>query len=168
MAGASTTDISLINPCGTCTLCCRLPAVPELSKPINNWCEFCKAGKGCLIYSKRPPSCCQYECMWISEGNLADDLRPDRCKIIFEQLPGSSTILAIVDPSYPDQWRKKKMVDLVQMFNGLGRAVVVTNGTDKHIFLPKDKTAQEVMADIQLAITMTGVTKWQSLPTQQI
>lgn len=143
--------------CGSCTMCCKLVSVPEMKKPIYVWCENCSPKTGCQIYHDRPPSCHRFECVWIIEGDLPGNIRPDRCKVMFEQFPGSSTILAMVDPAFPDNWRKKNIIDQIQLFVRRGCAVVVTNGREKHILLPKDKTAQEVMADIQLASSIVGV-----------
>jgi hypothetical protein len=44
--------------CGTCSLCCKLPYVSELNKPIDPWCKHASPGReggGCLIYPDRPP-----------------------------------------------------------------------------------------------------------------
>jgi hypothetical protein len=38
--------------CGTCSLCCKLPYVAELNKPINTWCPHARPGHGgCSIYA---------------------------------------------------------------------------------------------------------------------
>jgi hypothetical protein len=43
--------------CGSCSQCCKTLSInaPELTKPMDRWCEFCKPGKGgCTVYSERP------------------------------------------------------------------------------------------------------------------
>src|ERR1700730_953620 len=41
--------------CGTCMMCCKLPLIEELNKPIDRWCRHAVPGKGCGIYTDRPP-----------------------------------------------------------------------------------------------------------------
>jgi len=71
--------------CGTCTACCKAYDVPNdvggfISRE-GEWCTFCKIGKGCTIYTTRPKTCVDYECLWLM-GLFADVDRPDHSKVI--------------------------------------------------------------------------------------
>lgn len=59
--------------CGECSLCCVLPAIPQLGKPANVRCKHLTA-KGCGIYESRPAVCRKFECDWLKG---AGDERPD-------------------------------------------------------------------------------------------
>jgi len=73
--------IALDNKCGTCTLCCKLPEVPEMKKPVNELCSLCEVEKGCKEYDYRPDSCKVFSCIWLS-GGLSLDMRPDKCRVM--------------------------------------------------------------------------------------
>ena len=69
--------------CGTCTMCCRIMGVADMEpepKPAHVWCKHCEIGKGCKIYESRPPSCREFNCMWLQdERDIFDDSqRPDK------------------------------------------------------------------------------------------
>jgi hypothetical protein len=38
---------------------------------------------GCGIYERRPPVCRRFACAWLSAENLPEELRPDRCGVLF-------------------------------------------------------------------------------------
>lgn len=89
--------------CGDCRVCCRLPDIPELDKPINTWCKHTDletAGGGCGIYEDRPKTCREYECAWLS--GLGDEHdRPDRLGVMYQPItltdgsPGLAAVEAI-------------------------------------------------------------------------
>lgn len=83
--------------CGACTLCCLVPAVPELQKPTNTACEFCTTH--CTIYKDRPRSCKDFDCAWL-RGALDEDMRPDKSHIVIEILPDPSVVMCLVEPGY--------------------------------------------------------------------
>jgi hypothetical protein len=69
--------------CGSCSLCCRLPSIAALEKPIDTWCMHCRPGNGgCSIYADRPPACRMFNCGWLKphiwNGLLL--LTIDRCR----------------------------------------------------------------------------------------
>lgn len=94
--------------CGTCTLCCKLVAVAELTKPTNKWCDYCAIGIGCRIYDKRPQSCADYRCMWLNEPEaIPEEFRPDKVKcVITVSIDGP--VVVYVDPNRPDAWKTGK------------------------------------------------------------
>ena len=55
-------------------MCCRLPDIPELNKPIDTWCRHADrdgSGTGCKIYDYRPDVCRSFDCAW--RQGLGDD-----------------------------------------------------------------------------------------------
>lgn len=138
--------------CGSCTLCCKFTTVPELPKSGNGWCPHCEIGKGCRIYDDRPESCRAFLCFWKAEG-WPDELRPDRCRVMFEALVGVNTVMAVVEPSRPQAWRKQAIARVIERLTSVGRSVLVFCGpTEKYVFLAPNKTMSDVEADVQTAL----------------
>lgn len=107
--------------CGSCTLCCKLLAVPQMEKQENRWCSSCLPGKGCMTYESRPVACRDFACLWVqTPGNplaaLGEELRPDRCKVIFTASRDGNALLLTVDPSRPDAWKNGAVADLLAHF----------------------------------------------------
>jgi hypothetical protein len=67
--------------CGDCTVCCTVPAIPELQKAADSPCVHCVKA-GCAIYDRRPAACEAFFCGWRRLADLPDDLRPDRCGVV--------------------------------------------------------------------------------------
>ena len=56
--------------CGTCMMCCKVPAIEEFAKPPGVWCKHAISGKGCGIYAQRPGSCRAFYCLWMQDAAL--------------------------------------------------------------------------------------------------
>src|SRR5262249_40538218 len=71
------------------------------------WCQHCDVGKGCRIYDQRPKLCADFACLWLQshqrpgEKGMADDLRPDRCKVVFSPTTNDDIMAAITMPGSP-------------------------------------------------------------------
>lgn len=160
------------NRCGDCTLCCRLTHVPELSKPIYKMCDHCESGQGCKIYEQRPGSCKRYQCLFLSNQKLADELRPDRCGVIFERIIGKQIYLAICNPDLPGAWSSKHAAALIEKMLRNGFAVAVAPGPEnvKHLLVPEDKDPA-IFAE-QLREALRPYTKtpslFSALPTKKV
>lgn len=93
--------------CGTCALCCKVMAVPDLAKPAGKWCVHCHPGNlqgGCSIHDQpRPKICGDYRCTWLM-GALAPELKPN---LVHAVISWSETgwVCVYVDPGYPDAAR---------------------------------------------------------------
>lgn len=92
--------------CGTCTLCCKLFHIPELSKPAGRWCQHCTPGRGCGIYLSRPAQCRKFSCLWMADATLPAEWKPERSKIVLSLFPSNGFLYAQVDPGAPNAWRK--------------------------------------------------------------
>lgn len=131
--------------CGECTLCCKLMAIEELSKPVGVWCEHCKVGSGCGIYADRPPSCQTFRCMWLDQEVWPDELRPDKSGVLFfiaEERPDQ--VQAKCDPNRPlafERGEAKRAIDT--MTNG-GYDVLMTIGSKRKYFTTNTARAREL------------------------
>lgn len=135
--------------CDSCTLCCRLLAIPEIDKPSGKWCPDCKPGKGCQIYDSRPEPCRGWSCLWLltQQSDKPDDmpemppeLRPDRCKVIFDTgHEGAENALFVhVDPGRPDAWKEPPVMRLIDRWLTDDKArVVIITGNRRRMFAKK-------------------------------
>ncbi len=127
--------------CGECTMCCRLPGVVELSKPAGEWCKHCAIGKGCTIYEERPSSCKFFECLWLTDERMPEDLRPDKSKVIFyppaeQPYPDKVVDLIVMeDPKQSGRWQSGAVGRLVNSFRHQGLTLCVVSG-DRNEVLP--------------------------------
>lgn len=105
--------------CGDCQACCKLLPTPEMGKPANTRCQHQRAGKGCVIYERRPESCRVFVCRWLADPETAGLKRPDRSHYVLDAMPdtvqlqddatGALTTVPViqiwVDPQYPHAHR---------------------------------------------------------------
>ena len=87
----STDDLSAIptipgRTCKGCTLCCSLPMIPELNKPLYQHCRYVAVGKGCTAYSVTEPLPCgaagRFNCKWRTDQSLGRHWRPKICGMV--------------------------------------------------------------------------------------
>lgn len=106
--------------CGACNLCCKLLAVPDISKPALMMCWHTGIHGGCGVqHLKNDPlhpemmACSQWECMWLeSQRNpdlskrLSRNLRPDICGFVLGPRDREETrcLHVNVDPLRSKSW----------------------------------------------------------------
>jgi hypothetical protein len=119
-----------MSACGSCTLCCKLLGVPDLTPP-GSWCRHCAPGRGCTIYEGRPEPCRDFECGWLGTPRRDPEFRPDRLHMI---VSGESEPLQAytvhVDPAYPDAPKRplgRRLIDAL-IAHGKYRNVVLITG----------------------------------------
>lgn len=93
--------------CGTCSLCCKVGAVAEFSKPAGRWCTHARPGKGCAIYTSRPVGCRGIYCYWMLSADLGPAWKPDVAKFAIFLHNGGTRLTAHVDPGSPAAWRRE-------------------------------------------------------------
>lgn len=136
--------------CGTCTACCRVFAVPEVSKPLDGWCAHCEPTKGCKIYDTRPTRCVEFQCLWLASqaqpgAVLSEKLRPDRCKVVFAPSTNPSIMTAVTLPGYPLAWMNKVVMTLIERFVKGGIAVAVGRpNADENLLIKPDGNVRRV------------------------
>lgn len=136
--------------CEQCALCCKLLDVPGLAAS-GQWCPHCVPGLKdgcCTIHDERPEVCRGWHCFWRAE-EWPDDLRPDRCKVIFEALPGVRTILVSVEPSRPDAWKKKRIAEVIDKLRKNRRPVVLKTKNDSQMFLCEGYAKDDVLRELK-------------------
>lgn len=75
--------------CGECRACCIAAQVVEINKPSNVLCpNYDESSCKCKIYQTRPLECSNFNCLWLSQEQIPDNLRPDRCGMLFEMPSG--------------------------------------------------------------------------------
>ena len=93
--------------CGSCAMCCKVLHVPELQKPVGEWCAHVLRGRGCGIYGDRPDSCRRYFCAWMLDRSLGPEWKPDRAKFLVHSQRNGANIQVSVDQNFPNAWRKE-------------------------------------------------------------
>lgn len=130
--------------CDKCTLCCKLLETHDVPSPIEEYCIHCKPNKGCKIHATRPKECSTYQCMWSQMVNSGEELRPDRCNIIFDRI-SDDVISARLE-------KGKKIEDLVfgqiNSFVNEGFSVLVFRDKEKKFFLSKSHTKEYVLGKV--------------------
>jgi hypothetical protein len=86
-------------------MCCKLMAVPELGKGVDQWCAHVKRGAGCGIYADRPNDCRTFQCEWLREPRLPESWRPDKTKFLIFLEQHGKRIKIVVDENTPGAWR---------------------------------------------------------------
>lgn len=113
----ATVTAEYIPDCGSCSLCCRLLAVPDIHKPAQVLCEWASIHGGCARQGEKGTdasltACAQFECVWLKSqpdvGRWPRHLRPDICHVIFgpsETVGETRRLFVQVDPDHPTAWR---------------------------------------------------------------
>jgi hypothetical protein len=91
--------------CGDCTLCCKVMAIEELTKPASAWCPHCKPDRGCQIYPDRPAECRTFSCLWLVNDLLDQRWKPSKSRFVLTT--SEDGIEVRCDPGFPDAWRKE-------------------------------------------------------------
>jgi hypothetical protein len=100
--------------CGSCTSCCKMPALDELQKPPGIYCSHCKIGVGCQIYSDRPKPCRTFMCGWIYNPDMGPELKPENCHVLIFELADKRAVVAQTDPDRPDAWRAPNVLNFLR------------------------------------------------------
>lgn len=66
-----------------CNLCCDLPAIKSLKKPLDELCEH-HDGECCTIYGDRPIDCRDFSCQWLVDPLFPVELDPRSSKCYAE------------------------------------------------------------------------------------
>jgi hypothetical protein len=93
--------------CGTCTLCCKVFDVPSLNKVAGQWCRHCLPGRGCGIHATRPDHCRAFHCLWMTEGWIGPEWKPERSKMVLTIDQGTHFLLVQVDPGQANAWKRQ-------------------------------------------------------------
>ena len=129
--------------CGPCGLCCKVFAVEELKKPMGVMCaHYGGAGAGCTIHPDRPQSCRTFECVWLMDPEMPHRFRPDQTKVVLDQDPDGTRLIARCDPANPQAWRRNPMYAALKGYAaqtwGTGKLVLAVAGRRTWVIAPHD------------------------------
>ena len=135
--------------CGGCTMCCKVYALPELEKPPGVWCRHCAPGRGCKIHDSLPEQCRRFFCLWMTDGAMPDEWRPDRARFVLSVYPPNGFVYGQVDPGSPGAWRKAPYYDALRAMAGRPlderRHVVMFVGEEATLVMPEESVALRKM-----------------------
>jgi hypothetical protein len=81
--------------------------IATLGKPPGSWCGHCNPKSGCTIYGERPEECRQFNCLYLVSGEIGEEWKPSRSRIVLVTDQGGNRIIAHVDPTHPDAWKRR-------------------------------------------------------------
>ena len=133
-----------VRTCGECSMCCKLLNIDsvDFKKPADKWCPNCTIGQGCNVYSTRPGVCQEYECFWLQNDWVAEELRPDKSHVILTMLPDDIHLQAVVDPLRPEAYKQGEMALLLTAISGKMDVFVLIK--DKRKLLTSKSEAEAV------------------------
>src|SRR5580765_2057268 len=126
--------------CGSCNLCCKLLAIPDLGKPARQWCAHAlRPHGGCAVHELKTstPSleaCLTFECVWLQSQRRVDPterqpiaLRPNRCGVMMGPFnPENDKHLFVhVDPGNPTSWREPIIQERLRAYLDRGAKITV-------------------------------------------
>ena len=100
--------------CGTCMMCCKVPAIEEFAKPPGVWCKHAVSGKGCGIYAQRPGSCRAFYCLWMQDARFGPEWKPEKAKFVVYVQQNGVNLQVAVDPSFPNAWTRPPYVGQIR------------------------------------------------------
>ncbi len=126
--------------CGPCTMCCKVLAVNELAKPMGVRCAHLAGAGGCSIYPDRPHACRTFECVWLMDPEMPHRFRPDQTKVVLDQDPEGTRLIARCDPANPQAWRRNPMYAALKRYAadtwGSGKIVLAVAGRRTWLVTP--------------------------------
>lgn len=133
--------------CGECTMCCELLEIKWLNKPINTICRHCELNKGCKIHNDIDDECKNFKCLYYQMEKVNINLRPDKCKVIFEKI-SDKLIFGTQHPGFEVTEITKNQV---KYFMKEGFSVVIKNTKykDAAIFLVEGHTHEMINLEIE-------------------
>lgn len=126
--------------CGTCMMCCKVPAIEEFAKPPGVWCKHAVSGKGCHIYAGRPRSCRQFYCLWMQDEGFGAEWKPEKAKFVVYVQQNGANLQVAVDPRFPNAWRRPPFEARIRQWASegaqQGRFVFVRTGERLVVLVP--------------------------------
>jgi len=129
--------------CGECTLCCKLLKIGDVSK-VNEDCRYCDPNLGCIIYNERPEPCRIFECCWKQMKNAGEELRPDKCNVVFEKWSDNLIVGATIEPI------SNLILNQIDFFRDEGISVLIVDygKKSKTYFLADNHTKEFIRKEI--------------------
>ena len=136
--------------CGGCTLCCKVFDVPAVDSVAGQWCRHALTSKGCGIHARRPDHCRNFHCLWMTDGWLGPEWKPDRAKMVLTLDPVSRAMNVQVDPGQPNAWRREPY------YGQLKRWAAASLPLKRHVLVHVNKTTTVVLPDRAVSLGVFG------------
>ncbi len=131
--------------CDGCTLCCELLEIADIVKPSWQKCPYDGGGK-CTIYGRHPVGCRRFNCLWLQSEVLGEDLRPDRCGVVFEV---DREVKMVIATTRSDNWREGEPAKLItrMLIDGfVVWAIVNKDGAiERNLLLPEGVNQEQAL-----------------------
>ncbi len=127
--------------CGTCTLCCKVYDVPAVESVAGEWCRHARSGRGCAIHAERPEHCRAFHCLWMTEGWLGPEWKPDRAKMVLGLDPLTRNMNVQVDPGQANAWKREPY------YGQLKRWAAASLQQRRHVVVFLNKSATVILPD---------------------
>lgn len=124
------------NPCGDCRMCCKTPYIKTeflghpFEKASHSVCSHCDSEVGCSVNYAKPTACRSFRCLWLQSRDknwiMPDELRPDRCGVIFTgPEDGDPENLIYLHPNAHDReaHNRKAVVRWIEQVQAEGQSV---------------------------------------------
>ena len=147
--------------CGTCTMCCKVYLIRELSKPAGQWCAHCLRGSGCGIHASRPRSCREFFCSWLVDPNLGPEWKPEVSRFVLSADATHRAIMVTVDPGMPLAWKREPYYAMLKRFSEIffrinQKVLVNLNGHITVILPDRDVPLGRIMAGDEIVLSREG------------
>jgi hypothetical protein len=103
--------------CGTCSMCCKVYSIEELSKPAGRWCIHAVRGSGCAIHAARPRACREFFCSWLIDPNLGPEWKPEVSRFVLSADPNYRALMLMADPGMPLAWKRAPYYTVLKRFS---------------------------------------------------
>jgi hypothetical protein len=151
--------------CGSCMMCCKVPAIEEFAKPPGVWCRHAMSGKGCAIYADRPGSCRKFYCLWMQDDSFGPEWKPEKAKFVVYLQRNGANLQVAVDPNFPNAWTRSPYQERIRAWVAEGaehgRFVFVRIGMRMIALLPDrdvDLGRVEAVDEIMVSCLSGGLT----------
>lgn len=142
--------------CDGCTMCCKVMSIDELEKPEGVWCTYCAVGRGCKIYSERPPSCQAFQCGYLMMPGMGEHWFPARSKMVVTA-ENEGQIVIRADDSRPNAWKSEPFYsELKSMAASLGSShqILVRTGGRTIAIVPDRDIDLGIVSDDHRLVTL--------------
>jgi hypothetical protein len=138
--------------CGTCSLCCKVFSVQDLSKPAGQWCIHAVARSGCGNYDNRPQACRQFLCSWRLDPKLGPEWKPEISRFVLSEDRDRGAVTVTIDPGMPLAWKREpyysRLKQLSEILFRANRKVLVSLRGHITVILPD--------RDVPIGVTAPG------------
>jgi hypothetical protein len=93
--------------------------------------------------------CHTFDCLWRESPVLPEEMRPDRCGVMFELYRPERLVIMMTLPG--KDWRQAEVMKLISRMLVDGYAVWIVEEKDRHLMLPQGQAREDVMARTEAA-----------------